>query len=152
MQAIARQKDGSSAATHGPGLQQHCIAGVLQECWKTTKLDITHNARAIPVQDKKNRSCTATDVPGVAALYHQKTTQPDYHPMMARQSEDQKDMSSIGTDTPNVVSLYLSPALHRSLWRKTTQPEHHPDDGQAEQLQAKEYALRATLFCKIWNT
>ena len=49
MQAIARQKDGSSAATHGPGLQQHCIAGVLQECWKTTKLDITHNARAIPV-------------------------------------------------------------------------------------------------------
>ena len=56
----------------------------------STKLDITHNARAIPVQDKKNRSCTATDVPGVAALYHQKTTQPDYHPMMARQSEDQK--------------------------------------------------------------
>ena len=94
---------GSSAATHGPGLQQHCIAGVLQECWKTTKLDITHNARAIPVQDKKNRSCTATDVPGVAALYHQKTTQPDYHPMMARQSEDQKD--GMGWDTLLVLVL-----------------------------------------------
>ena len=81
---------------------------------------------------------------GVAALYHQKTTQPDYHPMMARQSEDQKDgmgwdRSSIGTDTPNVAPLYLSTALHRSLWRKTTQPEHHPDDGQAEQLLEKEY-------------
>ena len=62
-------------------------------------------------------------------------------------------MSSIGTDTPNVAAIYLSPALHRSLWRKTTQPEHHPDDGQAEQLLAKEYELRATLkFCKISNT
>ena len=58
-------------------------------------------------------------------------------------------MSSIWTDAPNVATLYLSPVLHRSPWRKMTQPEHHPDDGQAEQLQAKEYALRATLFCKI---
>ena len=55
------------------------------------------------MQDKKNRSCTATDVPGVAALYHQKTTQPDYHPMMARQSEDQKD--GMGWDTLLVLVL-----------------------------------------------
>ena len=46
--------------------------------------------------------------------------------------------SSIGTDTSNVAALYLSTALHRSLWRKTTQPEYHPDDGQAEWSLAKD--------------
>ena len=55
--------------------------------------------------------------------------------------------SSIGTDTPNVAALYLSTALHRSLWRKTTQPEHHPDDGQAEQLLEKEYMS----YEPLWN-
>ena len=77
------------------------------------------------MQDKKNRSCTATDVPGVAALYHQKTTQPDYHPMMARQSED-----PIGKEVGrcmNRIQLGVGLSSDNSHSR-TPRPKNYPFD------------------------